>query len=479
MSTVKIKKSEVIISSEDLIILAENPQNVDKKLFTASEFNYIKKCFSENKFQQTIKRLNQSFWIYFITPSDKELHLIHEDIRRAGFEVYNQWKNNNDATIRIIDYQSTGAYTYAFLEGFALGTYTFDKYKKEKNKNIEIYIQTPCLKAKDFSELNELIKAVFTCRNLVNEPHSYLNTSRFASEIKSLASKNNLNLTLLNKLKLASLKMGGILAVNKGSSEPPFMAVVEWKPNKPVNKKPYVIVGKGITFDTGGYSIKTSMGMEEMKFDMSGAAVAITTLSLIASNNLPLHVIALIPVTDNCINEHAQTPGDIITVHDGTTVEILSADAEGRLLLADALSYAKKYNPELVIDLATLTGSAHLALGKYTIFAAGKNCTSHMLMLKKNGENVYERMVEFPLWEEYAESLSSNVADVKNVGARHAGAIVASKFLERFTDYPWIHLDIAGPAYFTKSWNYFPAGATGIGVRLLYSFFKSLVTMNN
>ncbi|OQA01717.1 MAG: Cytosol aminopeptidase [Bacteroidetes bacterium ADurb.Bin408] len=479
MSIVKIKKNETINSSENLIILAENPQQIDKKLFSTSEFNHIKKSFSENISQQTINRLGQCLWIFFIIPSDKELHLIHEDIRRAGNEIYNNWKNYKETTIQIADFQNTATYTFAFLEGFALGAYTFDKYKKEKNNNIDILIQSNCLKSKNITELNEIIKAVFTCRNLVNEPHSYLSTSRFASEIKLLASKNNLNLTFLNKLKLASLKMGGILAVNKGSSEPPFMAVAEWKPNKPVNKKPFILVGKGITFDTGGYSIKTSVGMEEMKFDMSGAAVAITTLALIANNKLPLHIIALLPVTDNCINEHAQKPGDIITVHDGTTVEILSTDAEGRLLLADALSYAKKYDPELVIDLATLTGSAHLALGKYTIFATQKKCTNYLLLLKKTGENVYERLVEFPLWDEYAESLTSNVADIKNVGARHAGAIVAAKFLERFTDYPWIHLDIAGPAFFTKSWNYFPAGATGIGVRLLYNFFKSLVTMNN
>ena len=301
-----------------------------------------------------------------------------------------------------------------------------------------------------------------------------LTTSKYAEEIQEIALISGLKITFLDKLKIASLKMGGLLAVNKGSSEPPFFAIAEWKPQNAINKKPYILIGKGITFDTGGYSIKTATGMEEMKFDMSGSAITITTLSLLAQNQVPIHVIGLIPATDNRINDKAQLPGDIITMHDGTTVEVLNTDAEGRLILADALSYAKKYNPELVIDIATLTGSAHLALGKYTIFATGKNYQQAMLKLKQSGENVYERLVEFPLWDEYAESLQSKIADIKNVGVRHAGAIIASKFLEHFTDYPWIHLDIAGPAFFEKAWNYHSAGGTGIGVRLLYNFFKNI-----
>lgn len=279
---------------------------------------------------------------------------------------------------------------------------------------------------------------------------------------------------VMGKKKIESLKMGGLLAVNKGSIDPPTFTIMEWKPIEPVNDKPYVLVGKGVVYDTGGLNIKTGSYMENMKSDMGGAATMASALYAIARLRLNVHVIALLPATDNRPDGNAYVSGDVITMHSGLTVEVINTDAEGRMILADALSYAKKYDPKLVIDAATLTGAAARAIGKYGIVAMESGATRPMSRLKEAGENVYERIAEFPFWEEYGELIKSNIADIKNTGGMEAGMITAGKFLEKFTDYPFIHLDIAGPAFFDKKENYHPAGGTGIGVRLLVEYFRML-----
>jgi len=474
MSTVNLKKIKNINPKNNLVLLVQNLSEISKEHFTTKEFEFIENKFKEDTNLINVNYLENYVWIYFFKTPNTESYKDFEDYRRAGNEVSIQLVKNKIDNIQIADYQSSKDNTWAFIEGMALGVYSFDKYKLENKRNFTFSIFSKVLDNKSLNELNSIIYTVYKCRHLVNEPYSYLTTLKFAEEIDEMSQESNLKISFFNKIKIATLKMGGLLAVNKGSNEPPFFAVIEWKPQNAINTKPYILIGKGITFDSGGYSVKPAASMEEMKIDMSGGAVTISTLSLAAKNNLPIHVIGLIPATDNKINDKAQLPGDIITMHNGKTVEVLNTDAEGRLILADALSYAQKYDPELVIDIATLTGSAHLALGKYTIFATGKEHRNLMNKLIQSGENVYERLVEFPLWDEYAESLQSKIADLKNVGARHAGAIIASKFLENFTSYPWIHLDIAGPAFFEKSWNYHSSGATGIGVRLLYNFFKNI-----
>jgi len=208
-----------------------------------------------------------------------------------------------------------------------------------------------------------------------------------------------------------------------------------------------------------------------MKSDMAGAAVVVATLFAVAKNKLPAHVIGLIPATDNRPDGNAYVPGDVITMFDGTTVEIKNTDAEGRLILADALSYAKKYSPALVIDLATLTGSAEIIAGAHAI--VGMSNTSEKLMELKNlGDSIYERIIEVPLWDEYAEPLKSPIADLNNLGTREGQTSIAGKFLEHFTDYPWIHLDIAGVSFYHKKNSYLQEGGTGFGTRLLFNFLK-------
>jgi len=268
------------------------------------------------------------------------------------------------------------------------------------------------------------------------------------------------------------LKMGGLLAVNKGSIDPPRFIILEHKPENASNDKPIVLVGKGVVYDTGGLSLKPSPYMEDMKCDMGGSAAVIGAFCAMASQGLNKHVIGLIPATDNRPGGNAVTPGDVITMMSGHTVEVLNTDAEGRLILADALHYAKKYQPSLVMDLATLTGAAARAIGRQASVAMGTASDTIMTDLVTSGFDCHERVVIFPFWDDYADLIKSEIADMKNIGGAEAGAVTAGKFLEHYTDYPYVHIDIAGPAFLDAPWCYFGKGATGVGVRLLMAFLN-------
>ena len=220
-----------------------------------------------------------------------------------------------------------------------------------------------------------------------------------------------------------------------------------------------------------------SGSLDDMKCDMSGAAAVIGTFAAVSSNKLPIHLIGLIPATDNRPGFNAYVPGDVITMHSGATVEVMNTDAEGRLILADALSYAKQYDPQLVIDLATLTGSAMMTLGAYGTAGMGTANETILTNLANAGMMTGERIAWLPFWDEYDELIESEVADMKNTGGREAGSITAGKFLARYIDYPWIHLDIAGTAFLNKPIGYRTSGGTGVGVRMLYSYLKQQCTM--
>jgi leucyl aminopeptidase len=297
-----------------------------------------------------------------------------------------------------------------------------------------------------------------------------------SEEIQKLGKENGFGVEVFDLAKIKSLKMGGLLAVNQGSTEPPTFSVLNWKPANAVNSKPIVLVGKGVVYDTGGYSLKpTPDSMDSMKSDMAGAAAVASIIYTIAKTELPVYVIGLIPSTDNRIGPDAYSPGDIITMHDGTTVEVMNTDAEGRLILADALCYAKQYEPELVIDIATLTGAAIRAIGTLGVVGMGNTSEEIVNLIVEAGNNVYERVAIFPFWEEYGEQIKSEIADLKNIGSNTAGAITAGKFLEYFTNYPYFHLDIAGMAFLNKKDSYRGSGATGMGIRLIYSFLISYI----
>ena len=318
-----------------------------------------------------------------------------------------------------------------------------------------------------------MTEAVSFSRDLINEPLQSLGATDLAERIRTKGTECGFTSEVFSKKKIESLKMGGILAVNRGSLDPPSFSILEWKPEKPINERPIVLVGKGVVYDTGGLSLKPTPGsMDSMKSDMSGAAAVAGAFVLASRQKLPVHLIGLIPATDNRPGVNAYTPGDIIDMYDGSTVEVLNTDAEGRMLLADALSYAKKYDPELVIDLATLTGSAAIAIGTKGLVAMGNAEKKEMDALVESGDKVHERVAVFPFWDDYKDMLRSPIADLKNIGGREAGAITAGKFLEHFTDYPFMHLDIAGPAFLHTKDGYRAQGGTGVGVRLLYQFLK-------
>jgi len=474
-----LEKIQSFSAKDNVVYLIENTQKLKQFGFTADEIYYIKEQHKNNDIKVfAFNRLKRWDFIQFLKKDSKDTN-DKEKCRKAGDSMLSRINANKITDIWINDADNNPENVMAFAEGMALGNYQFIKYKKEKDahksfhtlKNIHLISKK--IDINSVKELNILTTAVYKGRDLVNEPVCYLNASKLAEEAETLCTKAGAKVEIMNKLKIETLKMGGLLGVNKGSLDPPTFTVIEWKPAFHKNKKPYVLVGKGLVYDTGGMNLKPGASMEDMKCDMAGAAAVIACMYAIAEAKLPIHIVGLVPSTDNRPDGNAYVAGDILTISDGTTVEVLNTDAEGRLILADALSYAKKYKPELVIDLATLTGSAHAALGKFAMVAMGSKYKKHFDDLKKSAENVHERLVEFPLWDDYSELLKSEIADLKNIGGPYAGAITAGKFLEHFTDYPWIHLDIAGTAYMSSRDSYRGQGGTAWGVRLLFDFFKT------
>lgn len=430
--------------------------------------------------QEQISKSEEPF-ITYLSPNQKTCYvdlgeksdsLSLEKMRKIGFDVLKQIKDKK-TTLVSIHLTKDSKQEFAFLEGFILSAYSFEKYKSEKTPNIEIELISST-QPTYFEELKNTTSAVFSTRDLVNEPQSTLNSTAFKNEIARLfENQNNVSCTVLDKKQIEALHMSGLLAVNAASDHPPYFVICEYKPQTFNNSKPVVLVGKGVVYDTGGLSIKpTQNSMDIMKCDMAGAAAVIGALLAVTSNQLPLHVITLIPITDNWIGSKSFAPGDVLKMANGKTVEVMDTDAEGRLILADALIYAQKFNPELVIDLATLTGSAVRAIGQEGIVYMGNTSKTTKETLEQSGNNCYERLVEFPLWEEYFEQIKSSIADIKNLGGPTAGAITAGKFLEQFIDYNWLHLDIAGPAFISTTDSYRGKEATGVGVRLLYDFLK-------
>jgi leucyl aminopeptidase len=283
-------------------------------------------------------------------------------------------------------------------------------------------------------------------------PLNKLNAEQLAEQILAAGEEAGYHTEILDLAKIQALRMGGLLAVNLGSPEPPTFSILEHKPANAQNDKPYVLIGKGVVFDTGGLSLKPTPGsMDMMKCDMAGGAAVAGVLYALAKNQVPLHVIGLVPATDNRPGGLAYVPGDVITMHSGLTVEVKNTDAEGRMLLADALHFAKKYHPLLVIDLATLTGAAVRALGTEALALMGTAGEETTAQLLQAGHAVHERAVEFPLWDDYAEHIKSDIADISNLGKAEA-------------------------AYLTAPDSYRGKGGTGVGVRLVYQFLKAQLT---
>jgi leucyl aminopeptidase len=304
-------------------------------------------------------------------------------------------------------------------------------------------------------------------RGLQVLPGNVATPSYIATQARELAARHGFEITVLDKAAIVKEKMGALLSVAQGSAEEPRFIAIEYKGS---DAKPVVLIGKGVTFDTGGISIKPAQNMEDMKYDMSGAAAVLGTFEALGRLKPKVHVVGLIPSTENMPSGTAVKPGDVVTSHLGKTIEVINTDAEGRLILCDALSYARRYQPAAVVDIATLTGAIVVALGHTATGVMGDD-PKLVEELKAAGERAGERIWELPLWEDYRDLMKSDIADVKNSGGRPAGSISAGWFLREFVDgFPWAHLDIAGTAYTDREEPIRVKGPTGIGVRLFTEF---------
>ena len=441
-----------------------------------SEKEFALKQVSAKEEYAIVNSYYKNTYIIKINESGSEFKIM-EELRKTAFNLRKVIRSNNHTELVIASYKIFKGAIEAFTEGLLLSFYSFDKYKTKKESGEKKNYPSKLLlyggpDDKELKWLTDLTDSVYLIRDLINEPVNHLNAPALAEEIKKIGNIAGFKVEVLNKGKIDALKMGGLLAVNKGSIDPPVFCILEWKPGNALNANPLVLVGKGVVYDTGGLNIKTGDYMDNMKADMAGAAAVAGVLYTIARTGIPLHVIGLIPATDNRPGGNAYTQGDIITMYNKMNVEVGNTDAEGRLILADAISYASKFKPELIIDIATLTGSASMTFGIQAIAVMGNADRKYFKLLEECGNEVYERTAELPFWEEYGELIKSDIADIKNVGGREAGAITAGKFLENFAEYPLIHMDIAGPGSLKKDDFYRLKDGPGSGVRLLSTFLK-------
>ncbi|MDX9750205.1 MAG: leucyl aminopeptidase [Flavobacteriales bacterium] len=399
-----------------------------------------------------------------------------EQARRAGDRMAAQLNEARVEEAQLIDLHGDAGTALAMVEGLWLGNYVFRRYKTDPKGAptlAKLHVTGKAASAAQLAELADVCTATCMARDLVNEPVSFLNAVQLAAEFRTMGRNAGFKVQVLNKAQIEAMGMGGLVAVNKGSPDPPTFTVMEWAPRDAVNKAPIVLVGKGVVYDTGGLSLKpTPNSMDQMKCDMAGAAAVAGALFAIARQALPVRVVALVPSTDNRPGGNAYVPGDVLRMHSGLTVEVLNTDAEGRLVLADAISYAERYKAELLVTVATLTGAAMRAIGRYGSAVMGTAGDPVFQRLEEAGEQVHERVARLPFWEEYDKEIDSEVADIKNLGSDLGGAQTAGKFLARFTTRPFVHIDIAGPAFLTRRDAYRTCGGTGVGVRLLYELIK-------
>jgi len=376
---------------------------------------------------------------------------------------------------------SAASSAQAIAEGALLGLYAFRKHiTREDNKFGEIKELNIVASAKARAALEEgvskgriIAEATNLARDMINEPSNFMTPTDMAAVAKKLSDTHGLALTVLDKDQMAELGMGGLLGVARGSRQPPKFIVLNYR-GSDSSEVNIALVGKGITFDSGGISLKPSEKMEEMKGDMAGGAAVMAAIGAIAQLKPKINVTAIVPATENLPDGNAFKPGDILKAMNGKTIEVISTDAEGRLILADALSYARKQGAKFIVDVATLTGACRVALGDVCTGAFTNN-DEFIGRLLAAGKEAGEYVWQMPMFDEYKEQNKSDVADVKNTGERWGGAITAAKFLQEFAeDTPWVHLDIAGTDISDKDRGYTVKGATGVAVRTLINLVLSL-----
>ena len=372
-------------------------------------------------------------------------------------------------------------YILAAVEGAVLGGYTFNHYKSKRDESDgieEVRLLFPDAThlveiEKVVTEARTLCEAVLFVRDLVSQPGNVSTPIYLAEKAMEMSAKLGISCQVMEREEMERLGMESLLAVAKGSRQPPRFIILEYMAAG-VTVRPTVLVGKGITFDSGGISLKPREGMEKMKDDMAGGAAVMGTLMATAALKLPVNLVGLVPAAENLPGGAAYKPGDVIKSMSGQTIEIVNTDAEGRMVLCDALHYAQRYKPAVIIDLATLTGACVVALGSFASGMMG-NDENLKKAIRSAADKCGERVWELPLWEEYGELMKSDIADMKNAGGPEAGTISAAWFLQNYVGKSkWVHLDIAGTAWIEKDRPYMPKGATGIGVRLLVEYLRGV-----
>ena len=375
------------------------------------------------------------------------------------------------------------AATQAVVEGTELALYGFKELKTEpeddpkevSDMTFVVFDESKRPEVKAAVEVGrQIVGGVSLARDLVNRPANYATPTLLAQRAQEMAGEFGMACQVLDEDEMTELGMGSLLSVAQGTDEPARLIILEHNAGRD-DLDTVVLVGKGITFDSGGISLKNKEGMETMKGDMAGGAAVLGAMRAVAALDLPLHVVGLVPATENLPSGKAYKPGDVVRAMNGKTIEVISTDAEGRMILADALAYAARYQPKAVVDMATLTGAIVVALGHHAtgLFSNDDDLATR---LEAAGRTSFERMWRLPLFKEYDEQLKSHVADVKHTGGRPAGSITAAIFLSKFVgDFPWAHLDIAGKAWTDEDKPYTPKWATGTGVRLLTQFLRDWV----
>lgn len=404
--------------------------------------------------------------------------ITHNTLRKTGISVIKTIKNICSNAVLSAEFLNNPGDISSISEGLLLGGYQFSKYKSEnsdENKTEQITFSSKKIKSNAFSEeiefANLIADSTILARDLVNEPPVYLTPTKLAEVASQVAREGGLKCEIFDHAEIEKRGMNGLMAVSSGSEEPPRFIHLTYEPKKKTRKS-IAVVGKGITFDSGGLCLKPAGSMLTMKMDMGGSAVVLGVMKAIAALKPSVRVHGLIASSENMTGGKAYKPDDVINAYNGKTIEVINTDAEGRVVLSDALSYAVELKVDEIVDLATLTGACMVGLGSYTAGVMG-NDQKLIEKIRKASDSVGEKTWQLPMDDELRAEIKSNVADVKNAGSRMGGAITAAMFLEHFVgDVPWAHIDIAGPAFMEKETSYNPVGGTGFGVRTIIKYLS-------
>ncbi len=498
MVQILVKNIKEVDTSNGLFVIGIYEDKTDMDYLQASgSYNIFKKISVKDIANlEQIKKFGKTMILYYkdgetvlkflLLGLGKTNELDNDKFRQLGGIISLKAKELNLSKVIIPNFFKNQSDVEALTEGLYLSLYNFNKYKddEEKNtasdffKNYSVFLlsddETSSL-SKIVEKTLQISESVFYTRDLANSPPNEINPQELANSAMSLEKSSKIKVKILDKNQIESAGLNGIISVGMGSKNEPKLIIIEYN-HTSNDEKPILLVGKAVTFDTGGISIKPSDKMDEMKFDKSGGCTVLGIMKALSTLDLPIKVVAIVPSVENMPSSSSYRPGDIIKMYNGKTVEVLNTDAEGRLILADALAYGvENYSPRYIIDFATLTGACIIALGSNVAGIMGNDEKFIKNIIQKSSESG-EKIWQLPLYTEYFDLIKSNVANIKNIGGRTGGAITAAAFLSHFVDdVPWAHIDIAGTAWtqdgtIEKSYN--PKGSTGFGVRTIIKLLE-------